>query len=186
MNAYSIVLFIHIVAAMGFFIALGVEWISLRQMRAATTYEQIRESMRTSRGIQRLGMASMLTILAAGFYLMAMEWGGVAWIIVALGAVVVVIAVSAVLTRPQMATIGQALSTGNGPVPSATRSALHHPALWISIQTRVAIALGIVFLMSVKPDLVGSLLTITVATIAGLVAALPMSRRERVQEGPAD
>lgn len=107
-------------------------------------------------------------------------------IIVALGAVAVVIAISAVLTQPRMAAVGHALSAGSGPVPSATRSVPAHTTLWISIQIRGAIAPGSVFLMTVKQDLVGSLLTITPATIARLVAASPMCRRERVQERPAD
>jgi len=59
---------------------------------------------------------------------------------------------------------------------------LHHPLLWIAIQTRVAIALGIVFLMTVKPDLSRSLLTIGVAIVLGLVSALPIRGRERAQE----
>ena len=65
-------------------------------------------------------------------------------------------------------------------------SLANHPVLWISIQTRVAIALGIVFLKTAKPDLGGSLLTIGVAIILGLASALPMPRRERAQEGSAD
>lgn len=37
----------------------------------------------------------------------------------------------------------------------------------LTIQTRVAIALGIVFLITVKPGLVGVLLTIGVAVVLG-------------------
>ena len=50
---------------------------------------------------------------------------------------------------------------------------LPDPLLWVSIQIRVAVALGIVFLMTFKPDLNGSLVTIAVAAVLGLVAALP-------------
>jgi hypothetical protein len=59
------------------------------------------------------------------------------------------------------------------------------PLLWLAIQTRVAIALGIVLLMSVKPALSGSLLTIGVAIVLGLVSTLPTLSRGRAQEEPA-
>jgi hypothetical protein len=55
MNDYSIVLFVHIVGALGFFVALGVEWLSLRHLRRATTAEQVREWIRVSTGVRRLG-----------------------------------------------------------------------------------------------------------------------------------
>ncbi len=186
MNYYSIALFFHIVGALGFFVALGLEWAGLRQIRNATTTEQVRQGMRISGSTRRLGMASMLTILVFGFYLSAVAWGGAAWIVVTLGVIVVLIAFSAALTGPRMAAIGRALATEKGPVSQNLHALANHPLLWVSIQTRVAIALGIVFLMTVKPGLGGSLLTIGVATLLGLAASLPMPRRERVQEGSTD
>jgi hypothetical protein len=186
MNYYSIALFLHVVGALGVFVALGLEWTSLRHLRRATTGEQVREWMRVSTGVGQVGIASMLTILISGFYMMATVWGGVVWIIVALGALVLVIVLGLALTGPRMAAIGRAVAAEKGTVSPTLHHLLHYPLLWISIQTRVAIALGIVFLMTVKPDLGGSLLTIGVAIVLGLASALPMPRRERVQEGPAD
>ena len=128
----------------------------------------------------------MLLILISGFYMMATVWGSVAWIIVALGALVLLIVLSVAVTGPRMAAIGRALTAEKGPVSPTLRHLANQQLLWISIQTRVGIALGIVFLMTVKPDLGGSLLTIGVAIALGLASALPMPHRERVQEGPAD
>jgi len=181
MNDYSIALFLHVVGALGFFVALGLEWTSLRHLRRATTIEQVREWMRVPGEMGRVGMIAMLTLLAAGFYMMATVWGGVAWLIVALGALVVLVVLAMALSRPRMAAIGRALTAENGPVSASLHDLLHHPLLWISLQTRVAIALGIVFLMTLKPDLSGSLLAIVIAAILGLASALAMLRRERAQ-----
>ena len=131
-------------------------------------------------------MTSMLTTVISGFYMMATAWGGVAWIIVTLGALVLVIVLSVALTGPRMVAIGRALATEKGLVSQTFHILANHPLLWISIQTRVAIALGIVFLKTAKPDLGGSLLTIGVAIVLGLASALPVPRRERAQEGSAD
>ena len=182
MNDYSIALFLHVVGALGFFVALGLEWTSLRRLRRATTVEQIREWLRLPDEMGRVGMASMVMLLAAGFYMMATVWGGVAWIIVTLGALVPMIILGMVITGRRMAAIGRMVNTERGPLSPTLHRLLGHPLLWISIQTRVAIALGIVFLMTVKPDLSGSLLAIGVATVLGLASALPIRGRERVQE----
>ena len=186
MNDYSIALFLHIVGALGFFVALGLEWTGLRQIRSAMTPEQVRGWMGILKSVRKVGFASMLTTVISGFYMVATHWGGVAWVIVSLGALVVVIMLSVALTGPQMAVIGQALATEKVPLSQTFHSLANHPLLWISIQTRVAIALGIVFLKTAKPDLGGSLLTIGVAIILGLASALPTPRRERAQEGSTD
>jgi hypothetical protein len=185
-NGYSIALFLHIVGAMGLFVALGLEWTGLWQFRSATTAEQVRAWMRISKNARRFGMAAMLTILISGAYMMATVWGPVAWIAVSLGVLILMAVLAVALTGPQMAAIGRALTTENGPVSHTFQSLVNHPLLWISIQIRVAIALGIVFLKTSKPDLAGSLITIGVAIALGLAAALSMPRRERVHQGAAD
>jgi hypothetical protein len=186
MNDYSIALFLHIVGSLGFFVALGLEWTSLRHLRQATTAEKVQEWLRVPSEMGRLGMLAMLTLLAAGFYMMATVWGGVAWITVTLGAIVLMFILGMAITGRYMAAIGQLAITERGALSHTLHSSLHDPVLWISMQTRITIALGIVFLMTVKPGLPGSLLTIGIAIVLGLASALPMPRRERVQKGPAD
>jgi hypothetical protein len=185
MNYYAIILFVHIAGALGFFVALGVEWISLRQLRGATTAEQVGTWMRVATGVRRLGMASMLTLLVSGFSMMAIAQIGGAWLIVAFWSLVLLAILAVTLSFRRMAAIGRAMTGETGPLSPTLRQLLHHPLLWIAIQTRVAIALGIVFLMTVKPDLGRSLLTIGVATALGLVLALPIVGRERAQDAPA-
>lgn len=166
MNDYAIALFLHIVGALGLFVALGLEWTSLLLLRRATTTGQSRERMRIASGVRGVSGAALATLLVSGFYMTATVWGGVAWIAVALGAMVLMAALGAALSGVRMAAIGRAVENGPlAPVPD--------PLLWVSIQIRVAIALGIVFLMTFKPDLTGSLLAIAVAAVLGLVAALP-------------
>ena len=186
MNDYSITLFLHIVGALGFFVALGLEWTGLLQIRSATLPEQVRAWMGILKSARGVGFVSMLTTVISGIYMMVKVWGGVAWIFVSLGALALVIVLSVALTGPRMAAIGRALAAEKVPLSQAFYSLANHPLLWISIQTRVAIALGIVFLMTVKPGLGGSLLTIGVATLLGLALSMPMKRREQVQERPAD
>jgi hypothetical protein len=180
MNAYSIVLFLHIVGALGFFVALGLEWTGLSQLQSAMTLEQVRGSMGILKNVRRLGFVSMLTAVITGLYLMVTAWGSQAWILVTLGALVLVIALAQAVTAPRMAAVGKALIAEKGQLSTTFRSMANHPLLSISIQIRVAIALGIVFLKVARPELGGSLLTIGVTIVLGLAAALYMPRRARV------
>jgi hypothetical protein len=182
---YSIALFIHIVGALGFFVALGVEWMLLRQLRRATTTHQIRTGLRDATGFRRVGMAAMLTLLASGFYMMVIAQVGGAWVIVSFWSLVLLSILAVTLSFRRMAAIGRAVAVEDAPVSPTLRQLLHHPLLWLGIQTRVAIALGIIFLMTVKPELGGALITIGIAAVLGLASALPVLGRKRAPAEPA-
>lgn len=182
MTFYSIALFLHIVGALGLFVALGLEWTSLLYLRRATTIEQAREWLSTFGLLRWVGTSSLGLILLAGFYMMATAWGGAAWTGIALAAMILLAALGGALTGPRMAAVGRAVAAESGSLSLAFRQRLHDPLLWTSIQTRVAIALGIVFLMTVKPGLGEALLVVGVALILGLASALPMWGHDRVKE----
>jgi hypothetical protein len=186
MEGSSIGLFLHIVGALGFFVALGLEWTGLWQIRNAMNFGQVGAWMGTLKKNRKIGFISMFTTVITGIYMMLIEWGGVAWIILTMASLVLVIVLSLALTGPRMAAIGQALAREKGVLSRTYYNAANHPLLWISIQTRVALALGIVFLKTVKPEWGGSLLTVGAAIVLGLASTLPILRHERAQEAPAD
>lgn len=186
MNGYSIALFFHVAGALGFFATLGLEWISLRHLQRATTAEQVREWLLVPNEVRREGMVSMMALLTSGLYMMAKVWGSVAWIFVTLGAIVLMIILSMAISGLRMKAIVRAVSSEQGAIPHTLYLSLHDPVLWIAMKTRVAMALGIVFLMTVKPNILESLLTIGIAILLGFASALPMNRRERVLKESAD
>lgn len=173
MNIYSIALFLHFVGALGISVALGLEWTSLRQIQNSKPPEQARAWMGILKSTNKVGFISMLATVITGVYMLLIVWGWVAWILVTIGALVLMIAVSRVVTFPRLKALGQA------------QGRVLDPLLWVSIQSRVAIVLGIICLKIAKPDLGGSLLTIGVAIVLGIVSALPMLHHARVREVPA-
>jgi hypothetical protein len=186
MSIYSIALFIHIVGALGFFVVQGLEWIGLLQVRRARLPEEPRAILGMVKSADRLGGISILTTIITGVYMLLTYWGWVAWIVVVLGALVLEIVLFVVLAKPRMAAMDQDIEREKGFVSKTFHELVNDPILWISIHTRTAILLGIVFLKIAKPDLGGSLLTIGIAIVLGTASALPMLRRARVQMGPAD
>lgn len=183
MEADAIGLFLHIVGAIGFCVALALEWTGLRQLRSALLPEQVRAWMGIFKGANKLGLISMLMTVLTGVYMIFIEWGFVAWIVVSLVTLLLVIMMNLVLTRPLMMDIGRALRAEKGAVSETFRKLVNHPLLWISIQTRVVIVLGLVLTMIAKPDLTVSLLILGISIILGVASVIPVLRRERVQQG---
>lgn len=187
MNLYSIALFLHIMGALGLFLALGLEWMGLFGLRRAVSAEQVRSWLYVSRSVSRVGLPAMLEVIISGAYMMATAWGPVPWIIVSLGAIVLLMGSGMAILARRMAAIGQAAAQENGPLSLRLHQMLHSPFLWITIQTRVAVGLAIIYLMSVKPGLYGSLITLGVAIVLGLASVLfAMGQpRPQSQEEPA-
>ena len=173
---FSMALFVHIVGALGFFVALGLEWSGLSQLQGATPPEHAEAWMDVLGRSRRLGFGSMFLAVITGFYMMATDVGAVPWLIVTLGSVVLLIVLAAALTGPRMAAIGRTFTAQKTTPSDAFRRLANHPILGLSIRVRTAVALGIVFLKVVQPDLVPSLLTIGVAILLGLASALPIAR----------
>ncbi len=185
MDSSAIGIFIHVVGGIGMCVALGIEWVGLWQLRNALQLEQVRTSMSIMKSANKVGFISMVVTLLVGFYMIWIEWGFVGWITVSLVSVFLIIVLNMAVTRPRMMAVGRTLAADKGTLSATFHSLANHPLLWFSIQSRVAIVLGITFLMIAKPDLTISVLTLGIAVALGLASAIPFLRRERVQEGLA-
>jgi hypothetical protein len=186
MNGYSIAMLVHIVGALGFGVALGLEWTGLRQLRSAASPEAIRAWIGILQRALGVGFVAMLATVITGIYMMARVWGPEPWLSVTLGSLGLLIGLTVALTRPRMRAIGRALAAGHGQMSPTFRGLVNHPLLWVSIQTRAAVTLGIILLKIAKPELGGSLLIVGVALVLGVASALPMLRRKPAQAGAAD
>lgn len=184
MSIYSSAVFLHVLAAVGVFVGFGLEWTGLRQLQRSTTLEQVRTWLPVVRGSGRISMPSMIVVLLSGIYMARIAWRGAPWIGVTLGALVLIIAIGVVITRPRMRAIAEAM----GGESARSASALRDPMLMLSLDVRAALTVGILFLMTVKPELRQSLLAIASAAIVGVLAAVPLmrtQRRARLEGGPS-
>ena len=86
-------------------------------------------------------------------------------------------AVLTVLTGRRAGAIGREVTTADGPISAELGGRLRDPALLFSLRLRTALALGIVFVMSLKPALAGSLTAMGVAAVLGVAAGLPVWTR---------
>jgi hypothetical protein len=177
---YSVSVFLHIVGALGLFAGIALEQASLLGLRRARTVAQAREWAGLLRARQRLEGPAALLVLATGVYMVATRWGHHAWIGLGLLGMVLMAALGAGLTARRAGAIARAIEgeiagavpLGGGPLPPALRRQLHDPLLRASASLRTALALGIVFDMTVKPGTGGALAALGVALALGAVAAV--------------
>ena len=163
MNTYTIALFLHVVGVLVLFATLALEWVGLQHTRIARYSEQVPTWMGILKSASKMGFPSMLATVVTGVYMMVV-WGWTPWLVTTIGALILMIFLARVAI-PRLKALGQSLG------------AVDDPFLWVSVQTRVAIVLGIIFLKIAKPDWIGSFLTIGVAVVLGIVSPWLMSRR---------
>ena len=173
MTLYTLTLFLHVSGALGLFIAIGLEWITLPRLRRAPSVEQARTWLGVLGSHGPVGGLSALVLLVTGIYLMLTAWRGAAWTGIGLLAMVLIAVLGGVLTGRRIGPISRALPADPGPLPEALVQRLHDPLLVLSARLRAALALGVVFIMCTKPALTGSLLAMGVALAAGFLASLP-------------
>jgi hypothetical protein len=173
---YSIALFFHVLGAVGLFVALGVEWTSLRNLPRATTVGEARGWLGLFLLLRRIHPWSFVTILVTGIYMMAVFWGGAPWIALGLLAMLAIPALGAGMTARRVRSIGPALGEASE-LDASLRTRLSDPIMRLSLRLRIGLAVGIVFLMTVKPGWIGSLIAIAAFSGLGALASLPAWKR---------
>jgi hypothetical protein len=182
MSIYTLVLFMHVIGAIGYFLSIGMWLFVLVGLRRAQYVEQVRALIHLNDLSGPFGAVSAVVLLAAGLYLAFTAWSGLpGWILVALISLVVIVPTNAAIIAPRRSAIVKLLTHegSDGTISDALRQRLHDPALLVMVQTVAALLLGIVFLMTTKPDLAGSMIVMAIALVLGLASGIAVSRLQR-------
>jgi hypothetical protein len=160
----------------GIFAGVTIEWISVRSLMQATTFEQLRQGMALWPLLQRVGLPSYLIVLASGIYLATrLSVWEFAWVAIAVPTLVFVAVASAVI-GPRRGRIRAA--TGTGPVTDDAQRKLRDPMILASWRFRTALLSGLVLEMTTKPEYGGVLIIIVTGVIGIAWAALPWAASE--------
>jgi len=168
---FSFVLFLHVVAALSIFAVLAVDVVVLNRLRQASTFQDALPWVDVSSGSLAFLIGSPPVLFASGGY-MAHElaaWN-FAWPKVAVVSLAFVAVLGAIAGR-RMRAIRQSFSAGDLSGSEMLRR-FRDPFLHISLSVRVALVLGIAYLMTATPDLLTSVLVIVVSATFGLGWAL--------------
>jgi hypothetical protein len=182
MMIYGIALFIHVTGALTLFVAVGLNFLSMLRMRRADDMSRFREWATLGRQAGRIIPVAILLIAGSALYMVLTVWGWhTAWVQVALGTFLGHGVLVSAIENPRLAALQKAARHLAGPTPAAVLAAARHPLLWLCECVVTGTTLGMIFLMAVKPDLLGALVAIGVSLALSLLAALPFCRAERTR-----
>jgi len=184
MSIYTIVLFLHVSGAIGYFIGMGTWLFGLAALRRAQRVEQVRTLTNLAGRVGPLLGISVLLILVTGLYMAITAWGfQTGWILVALVSLILIAPLGTAFIEPRRRSIARlAQEAPDGPLPQALEQRIHDPILGTALQTVTILLLGIVFLMTNKPSLIVSLIVMGVALVLGLASGALVSRATRTRE----
>jgi hypothetical protein len=171
----SLVLFTHVVGVLALFVGLALEWIAMSGIRRSTTLPEALPWLRLVVTVPRVSGIAVAAIVLSGFYLGArIGVLGNDWIRASYGGLLLMAIVGGPVSRSPMRALKRVADVpADGTV--ALRAAAANPILQLSLRTRVAFGLAIVFLMIAKPATGESLLVLVLASIATIATSL--SRR---------
>ncbi len=178
MSFYLIVLFLHVLGALGMFAALGIEWAVAEPLRRATDLAQARPWIGALRSTRRLAGPSAVMILVSGVYMGMAGSGHQPWIGIGFLGLVLLAILGGGITGRRIAAIIRDLS-GSSPKSTSALVRFQDPLLVFSLRLRTAIATGVVFLMTIKPTAGLAVAVMVIAVALGVAWSAPVLTRRR-------
>ncbi len=176
MSTYTIMLFVHIVGAIGTFIGVSVWLFAALGLRRAQQVGQVRALTGLIQPSGVLAIVSILLLGVTGFYMALTVWGERAtWIIVATISFLLLAPFGVFVIDPRLRALAKAAAAEpDGPLPAPLAVRTRDPLVGIGLSVYVGVLLGIVFLMTNKPPLAVSIIAMIVAIVLGLASGLPL------------
>ncbi len=182
MSIYSIVLFFHVVGAIGYCLGIGMLLFILVDLRRAQRVEHVQALIHLNDRSAPFSAASAIVLLITGLYMTLTEWSLLtSWILVALVSLILMVPISAVLIAPRRIAMSKQLTreAPDGVVSEDLKRRIDDPVLAVVVQAVATLLLGLIFLMITKPGLLASIIVVAVALLLGVTASLLALRMRR-------
>ena len=185
MDPNPVELFLHIVGVIGVFVGYGMLVLGVLALGRVKTTDEARTLARLLTAGRRVGfehislidvivVVGVLLIAFTGLHMAAYtgDWTS-GWSRVAIGAFVILAPVGPLLINPRLHAIAKAVDhAGTSTRLAELRSLTSDPVLTISLRASLGLLVAIVFLMTVKPPLEGSVLAVIIGTAIGAASAV--------------
>lgn len=175
---YHIALFLHILGVLCLMGGHTLIHASLEVMRRAQTVERIRDWAAISAGLDKFMPAFTLTILLPGLYMAWTAWGWTTpWIDASLALFGLLMILGPTLFGRRFAALNREVKAAtSGMIPASLATQIRDRKLWTIENTFTCLLLAILFLMTVKPNLFGTVVVISIGLVAGLLSTMRMPR----------
>lgn len=181
MNTYHYVLYVHLLSLFVGIGAASVLLVCLFQLRAARTLEQAGPWGMMAGKVGKFFPIAILGLFGTGAYMTSettFPWTwSTRWIDVGIVVLVVLFAQGFGIAERTGHKLGAAMqANGPGPLGPECRRLALHPGLWVVEFTNIGLVLGVVWNMTQKPGLGGSLAAVLVGYAVGAALALLITR----------
>jgi hypothetical protein len=179
-TTYDIVLFLHIASVIALVMSAAVMHTATSGLARAKTFGTYTSYAGLAKKFGPIPSIMVLVVLVLGFALLGMnkdneKFGySSAWVITSIVMVVILEALSGMLLQPHGKKVGAAIgaavaagATPDTPVSPELHALSVSRKAWVVSFTLTWSVIGIVFLMTVKPNAAGSIATVIVAALIG-------------------
>ena len=173
---YSIALFFHLVSLVAAGAAAALSGYAALRLRAATSPAEVTRWGTMIEKVVRIFAPATLGLLASGAYMTQSAWSwSTPWIVAGLvGLAMIILRGSGV-----EASRGRALKNElqSHDLSERARRLTRDPLAWTARAMEWMLMLGVMFVMTAKPPAWGCATSLVIASLAGVVAAVPIWRR---------
>lgn len=187
LDTYRVVLYLHFLSLLLAIAAVGIMGLCLFGLRRAQTLADAGPWGMLAGKTERVFPVAIIGLFGTGAYMTADAWSwGTGWIAVSIGGLALLALQGPLLAGARAKLLEHALvANGPGPLGAEARRMTRDPILWIVTFANPAIALGIVWNMTLKPGTAGAIAAVVVAYCVGAAVALFFARAAPATEaGP--
>jgi len=177
MEFYLLILFIHITSALVLFMAMAIEWVGISKLQLAVKRDQIDEWIKYILPLKYVFMGIGTLLLFTGAYLVSAKWNWTAWIIAAMLMWLFLFLHIILVTGKRLEKLSKLINSNSQMSDTELHGQIGKLSLMNLLQSEIAVGLGQIFIMTIKPDVVGSVCVIIVAIILGIIPLLMKQKK---------
>jgi hypothetical protein len=170
---YKIVLFLHIFGVVLMFAAVGITISTMLAMLLSKETKTLRIWSAWAVKMDGLLPVSVIFVLLPGLYLVFSTWGWkIAWVNTSLITLLAMTFAGPIINLRRLKAILNLANSESQPTPSSELLAkVRDRVLWNTVSIMCMLLVGIIYLMTVKPGMSGSFVTLGISIILGLIVA---------------
>jgi hypothetical protein len=178
-TAYNLALFIHILGVITLFAALALVQRGGARLRQARTVEHARLWLSLLQPTGRMFPSAAVMLFLSGLFMADQVWSFTTpWVVVGFVTLAAMMIVGSTVTGRGLARAGRmSASSDEGPLPEELRGLISAPAQWVSASGLSGAGIGVVWLMTTKPDWTVSIVVVVALSAIGAVVGNLVVRR---------
>ena len=178
MNGYDVALFLHLLGVTMLFGGIALQPAAGARLRRAGTFGEVRQWLGFVRPAGRVLPIAGALILVTGLYMTAREWSlRTPWIAVGFLTLLGMVAIGATVIRGAYSRLGRAAGVADGDLTAPVVRLARSRHLWVPLTALNGAAIGVLWLMTIKPAWPASIGVVAAAAALGAAAGEGMARR---------